>query len=511
MKKIFSKEELQEKILLAVNMMGDAISSTLGPTGNNVLIDTSNQSPFITNDGVTIASSIESEDEEVNAILEIVKEASLKTNELVGDGTSTTIVLLQSIINKGMDEICKGKNPILLKNELADSLKDILLKIEEKKIMPTKKDYFSIAYTSSNSKEIGQILGELFFKMQGKFAIHLEESPNEKTYSILKKGYSLEINSLSSLYFQKEKEILLDDVFVFIGKGYLQSLEQVSELINECLRLERPLCLLVEEVSSEVQQELLSLYLSEKKNIFVLSLMEFASHREKIEADLSILSGATIKNLDYDNISFSDVGQVQKLVIEKEEMTMFSDQNISSLIKNLKEKLQDNLDSYEREFIEERLAKLENGVATLYIGAPTKTELKELKMRYEDALWALEVAKGGVLPGEGIVLLEISENLKGTTEGEKILKEALATPFQKIIENTGRNSEEIRQEIQKANYQKIYNFDKDLLEDIKDTVILDPIEVVIVALKNAVSIASLLLTTNYLVVNEESSFKNEVL
>ena len=509
MKKVLYGEELREKILEAVELLGNTVSTTLGPTGNNVLISNGESAPFITNDGVTIASSLESEEKEMNAILEILKESSLKTNELVGDGTTTTIVLLQSIIKEGMEEIRKGKNPLTLKKELQESLEKILPLLEEKKKTPTKEDFFSTASTSANSKEIGKILSDVFSKVHRKSSITLEESMDEETHILTRKGYIVEINSLSSLYFQKEKKISLKNPSILILKGYLENLEYISECINECLRENRPLVIVTEEMEEILSQELLSYYLNEGKELFIISLSELGTHRDQEQLDLSILSGATIKNVDYEKVLCKDLGRVEEIILEREQVTIASKKNIQEYLLSLKKELEEVTSDYEKEFQEKRLSNLEDDKITIQIGSCTKTEMKELKMRYEDALCALEVARKGILPGEGIPLLEIGDNLIIETTGDEITKKALSSPFYKIIENMGESPEKLHKKIQENQYQKIYYLETSSLEDISNTKILDPLEVVITSCKNAFSIASMLLTITHLVINEEDLEKKE--
>lgn len=509
MKKIITGEELVEKKRQAINLICNAVGSTLGPTGNNVLINNSEQAPFITNDGVTIASNIESEEEDINTILEIIKEASLKTNELVGDGTTTTLVLAKSILNQGLEEIKKGMIPIVLKEELLTLSEKIEKEIEKKKKTPQEKDYYAIARTASNSKEIGDYLTEQFLKMKNTSSIRIEEGDKEHTYSVLRKGYTMEINNISSLYFQKNKKIVLEDCIILILKGYLESLEPIHEIIEESVERKRPLIILTEEMDNTISQELLTYFLTYQYPVLAIPLPDYASHREKIESDIQILSKATIKNIEYEKVFIQDVGIIPKVEITKEEITLEVGKVPETLIKNIQEELKETKEEFEKEFIENRLSKLTDGILTIYVSAPTKTEVKEKRMRYEDALKSLSVAKEGVVPGEGLLFLELSEQLQEKTIAEKILKKALQEPFLQIIENTGKNKEELFSLIEKENYQKIYNFSTNQLENKETTLILDSVKVIQTALKNAISISSLLLTTNYLVINEKEKPKPE--
>ena len=256
MKKVISENELREVMGKSVNLICDAVSSTLGPSGNNVLIDSGDASPFITNDGVTIALSISSDDKRCNAILEIIKEATLKTNEVVGDGTTTTLVLLQSIFNNGVKKIESGINPIILKKELDNSLNEIVLKLKKMSKKPTKKDYISIASISSNDKDIGVFLENVYSIMGSIHAIKLSEG-SEETYYEIKKGYSIDVD-VPNIYFDDKKEINLDNTYILLLKGYLNDLEAISDIINEGLNRNKNIVILADDYDNNRCKELYS-------------------------------------------------------------------------------------------------------------------------------------------------------------------------------------------------------------------------------------------------------------
>jgi len=484
MKEVIYGDELKNNMKYAVNMICNATKTTLGPTGNNVLVNNSEESVFITNDGVTIAENISSNNPKINSILEIVKESSLKTNELVGDGTTTTLVFLQSIFNMGIDEIESGKNRIELKKELNDSLNKSLILLDKLKKNPDKKDLISIATTSSNDKELGLFLSDIFLKMKNKYSIKISESHNEQTYYEIKKGYNIELSNISNIYFKKSNELILNNCYFLILKGYLSSLEQISDIINEGLN-NRNTVILVEDIEENIKEEVLTYFLN-NKNIYIFTLPEYGLRKEKIEMDLSKLSNSNIKNIEYERVYFSDCGIVDKVIIMKDELTLLSSKNEKELLSILEKEKDETNELYDKEFIEERISKLRNGVATIYVGGKTKTEIKEKSMRIIDALSSLDVSKNGVALGSGVTLLNVSNNLLIEKEGDKILKESLTTVFKTIMDNIGLDYKEILKK-------------------------LDSIEVLKTALKNAVSIASILLTTNYLVINENISEEKNIL
>ena len=509
MKQVITGDKLKEEMLQAINLICDATTSTLGPTGNNILINNSEQSPFITNDGVTIANNIESDNQVTNTILEIVKEASLKTNELVGDGTTTTLVLLQSIYSQGYLLLNKNEKGIILKEQLNDTLKNILLELEKYKKKPTRQDLLSIATISANDEEIGKITSNIFFKMKNKYSIKLKES--EQTYYEIRKGYNIEINKISSLIFKNKKEIGLDNTYIVVLKGYLTDIEQIAPIINESFANNKNLLIFAEDYEKLIEEELLVYYLKDKKNIFIIPLPEYGIRREEIEEDISIISECNIKNVEHEQVTTKDLGVVENIQITKEEVILSTkNPKINKLIRKLKKEVRNTKSEYEKEFIMERLSKLTSGIATIYIGGQTKTETKEKIMRYEDALSSLEVAKEGVVVGEGLTLLNISSKIKETTSADKILKKALEEPFNKIITNLGLDKEKIKKEIINSKYKKIYNYKTKEFEDIEKTKILDSSDVVKESLKNAVSIAGLLLTTEYIVINETINVNNEI-
>lgn len=511
MKKVITNDELKEVMTEAVNLLCDTVTSTLGPTGNNILINNSETTPFITNDGVTIATNIESEDERINTVLEILKEASLKTNELVGDGTTTTLVLLQSIFNLGLEEINKGKNKIVLKNELLSCMDTVINEINKLKKTPTEKDLLNIATTSSNDPEIGRITTDIFLKLKSKYSIKLEESNNELTYSINKKGYNIPINNISSMYFSKNKSIELKDVYILVLKGYLDSLEMISDIINDVIEYDKNILILVEGMNDEIKNEVLVYYFNHK-NIFITEMEEFASHRDKIEDDISILSNCIIKNIEYEEVSFNDLGNIDNMILKNDEVILLNSKETGmELINKLNEELNECKSDYEKEFINSRISKLENGITTIYIGGTTKSEKREKIMRYEDAICALESAKNGVVIGEGITYLEVSKNLESDNTGSLIVKKSLEKPFEKVIDNLGLNSKEIKTNIIKNKNKYIYDYKINDYISIDESNIIDPTDVVVYAFKNALSIAAILLSTSSLVINTTEETKKEVI
>ena len=505
MKKVFSGKELKDKIMEAIDLLCNSVGSTLGPSGNNVLINNDNMSPFITNDGVTIARNIESEDKIINSILEIAKEASLKTEEEVGDGTTTTLVLLQAIYKEGIKEVAKGINPITLKKELNDILTILVKEIENLKRLPSEEDLENIASIASGSLEVGKFLTEIYLKMQSKYSIKLDESRNSETYYNIQTGYNLEIDNIPTVYFTNNSEIELKDASVLLIRNYLSDLEQIAPVINESLERNKNIVILADDYDIEIERQILIYYLQYHKNIFIFKLPDYGSRKEKIIEDI-----LTLINTDNNYNSFNNIGNISKFIIRKNEIIFINDEIDKKYISKIKKELNNTTDDYEKEFMANRLAKLDKGIAFIYVGGNTRSEIKEKMMHFEDALYALDIASNGVVAGEGITYLKISEILDNKTSANKIMKKALTIPLEKIIENVGLKVDDIKNKIILENYDKVYNFSTNNLEDFNNTKIIDPKDVIIMALKNAVSIASLLLTTNYLVINDTISVKQNL-
>ena len=499
MKKVICNDELKKIMSDTVNMICDAVTSTLGPSGNNVLVSKSDLAPFITNDGVTIAESISSSKEEENAILEIIKEASLKTNYKVGDGTTTTMVLLQSIFNLGLKEIIQGKNSIELKNELNTVLDDIINKINALKKSPSKEDLINIASTSANDSELGSFIANIYSEINN---IKIEEGNKEETYYEINNGYDINTSELSIVYFENNKEIVLKDSYVLLLNGYLNSLEQISDIINEGINRNKNILIIANEYEESIKDELVIYYLQEHKNIFLTSINEYGKRKEDIIKDIAFLSSSKIRNIDYENIMWNDLGKIEELIIKRENISLINKINPEKRIKELEIELNNCHDDYDKEFIKDRIAKLNGKCATIFVGGLTNTEIKEKKMRFDDALCSLKSASNGVVVGEGITLLKVSSELESDKIANKIMKKSLEVPFHKILENAGISSLEKYTKIKDSNYKLIYNIEKNDYESINDTKIIDSVLVVIESLKNAVSIASMLLTTNYLVIND---------
>ena len=483
MKKVISGEFLEQKMIESIELLCGVVKDSLGPKGNNVLINTSDREPFITNDGVTIAQNITSEDMVVETILEIAKEASLKTNEVVGDGTTTTLVLLETLLKEGI----KVTNRKTLKVELEETLQEILEKLATFKKNPTKKDFQKIATVAANDESIGKITTEVFFKTKSKESIFLKESRDENTTYEKINGYTLECKIPEEYFFRKEK-IELENCKVFFIDERIENLEQISLLVNNCIEYQETVLLLTKGYSKNVKENLVEMSIQSQCQIILVEWFEYQNIEEEIIEDIETL-------LDENQT-------ISKVKITKNKVTFHSNQNTLKRRNILRKRYEQSNEDYQKEILAERIAKLHYGLATIYVGASTTTEKREKIMRYEDALCALEIAKQGIVPGGGICLYQISEEIKPKTTGAKILQKALSMPLKQILENAFLSKEEILTRIKQENFQILYNVKTNNFESTSNTNVIEPLEVVSYALKNAVSIACMLLTINHLIIND---------
>ncbi len=504
MKKVISGEKLQNKVKESIELLCGTVKGTLGPKGNNVIIDHSSFSPFITNDGVTIAKNIESDDEAVGAILEIVKEASIKTNEEVGDGTTSTLVLLENLYKESLEYINGGMNPILLKKELDKTLNRILEHLQKEKLPPTKEKILHIAKIAANDEELGAVAYKAFQKVKNKNAITITETKENKTEVHFKKGYAF-ASTLASPYFLNDSpKLSFKDAFVLLIKDTLTDIETISFILNDVMKNKKSVVIIARDYEEYVVQEITSLCLNDNLNACLIKTNEYGLQEQAVEKDIETITGA--KKIEK-NILNAKLGFVSNIIIEKEKVRIdfTSNEIIKKYIVNLKKESKETKEEFELEFIQKRIAMFTYGIAEILIGAPTKTECQERKMRLEDALCAVSASSSGILIGGGLSLLQMASQIKGTTEATKIWKKALTKPFEQILINAGLDYKRIKEQIEKKEYKVLYNVSKNEWEDSQNTYVIDPLLVVYNSLINASSIAGMLLTTTSLIINEHAN------
>ena len=507
MKKIIYGNELYEKMKEAINLLCNTVKITLGPKGNNVIIDHSSFSPFITNDGVTIAENIESEDEVINTILTLAKEASIKTNDIVGDGTTTTLVLLEGIFNEGLKLIKEGYNPIILKKELNTYLDKLIIELENISHIPTNNDLYNVAQTSSNDSLIAKNIYDAYIKTKNINAINIKEIDSNTSHIEYLNGYRFETVLASNYFLNEQNTIEYNNPNILIINNKLENIESVAEILNEVIKNNESLIIISDDYNDDVVNDLVSLYLSNEIKICLLKTPYYGYKAHEILKDISVITNSNIVKNDY--ITLNNLGKVNNIVISNEEVIISFDynDNIKKLINEIKS---NNENEIEKSFNDLRISMLSTTVANILVGATTTTERRELKMRYIDALHAIDISTNGILPGAGIALLKLRNNIKLENDINKLFYNVLYLPFKQILINSGLDDKEIYDNIKNNKFNNLYNINKYNYENINDTLVIDPTFVVLNALKNAVSISSMLLTTSHLIINEYKNNLNKI-
>ncbi len=517
-KKIISGKIVQDKMEEAVNLLANAVKITLGPKGKNVVIGPNYMTPYITNDGVTIAKEVESEDTFAEAILDIAKEASIKTNEEVGDGTTTSLVLLQSIFNKGLKLLNEGVNPIILRNELNEALKEIISKLKNERIKIRLKDIPLVASISSGDDNVGKLIYEAYLDVGLKGLINIEESLNGETYYKVSKGLSFDSNLISNYMLKNRMGDELRDCFVLISNFNIEKITEISSLLNETIDSHKGLLVICDQMSDEVME---TLTLNRHQNILdvmAISLLNYGDNKDRLLADIAIMTGGKYYNVlhgdQISDVNISNLGIVNKIKIDKEKTTLIEGMSIKEQVNNRVKEIKEDIllsDNFNKEFHQKRLASFNKGVATIYVGGNSKTEMIEKKMRIVDALEAVKNAlSDGIIEGGGIALLRIANHLKNKNNslGKRVILESLEKPFEEIINNIGQNWEEVILPIKKANYNMGFNALTNKYGNMFEMGIVDPFRVAEKALINATSIGGMLLTTECIIVDDSVKEKH---
>lgn len=500
MKSVIKGNKLYDYLEESVKLISDAVKTTIGPRGSNVIVSTMNMPPFITNDGVTIADAISSDDAVTNTILTLIKEAALKTNNDVGDGTTTTIVLLESIFLNGLIEIKNGYNPLKLKQEINESVKKAIELLNKESIITSDKDLMNLASISANDLKIGKLITEFYLKLKKSKNIKIMESDTLEDHTEKLLGYFIDSNLASPYFLKNKNSITINNPNFLIFDKSIQDLEELSIYVNDTINKDSSLIIMADSFSDQVINEILAINDNDIPKIILINNYENGINKFAIIDDLL----AIMENNNY--------GTLKKVIIDNNKITFIG--NNSSILKNrinkLKEEIKNETKEYELELLKNRLSKLENNYGIIYVGGNTTLERRERKMRFDDALCAIYSASEGILLGGGIPYLKISDTLTTTTVADKIIKEALKAPFKQILKNNAINSTNIYKHIKDNNFNLVYNVKNITFEKKEQTTVIDSKKVLVEALINASSIAGMLLTTTHLIINEEKKFTNYI-
>ncbi len=519
-KQLVFDEDARKALKAGVDALADAVKITLGPKGRNVVLDKKFGAPTITNDGVTIAKEIELKDPFENMGAQLAKEVATKTNDVAGDGTTTATVLAQAIVREGMKNVAAGANPMIIRRGLDKALRAAIATIRDQaKPVQGKEQIAQVASISAADSEIGQMIAEVMEKVGKDGVITVEEGRGLRFETEYTDGMQLDRGYVSP-YFVTNTERMeadLEDPFIFITDKKISAVAEIVPVLEKVLQVTKNIVIIADDCDGEALATLVVNKLRGTINVLVVKAPGFGDRRKAMLEDIAILTGGTFVTEDMgrklDQVSLEDFGRARRVVSSKEDTTIIdgegTDEAIQDRIKQIKAQVDDTASDFDREKLQERLAKLAGGVAVIKVGAPTEVELKEKKHRVEDALSATRAAvEEGIVAGGGVTYLRVQAALEQTENeltgdektGVTILRKALEDPLRLIAENAGQEGLVVVSNVRK-NAGNGYGYDalRNEYGDMFEKGIIDPAKVTRSALENAVSIAALVLTTESLV------------
>src|SRR5438105_2803465 len=522
--------EARARLKRGVDQLAEAVKVTLGPKGRNVVIDKKFGNPTVTKDGVTVAKEIELEDPIENMGAQMVKEVATKTSDLAGDGTTTATVLAQAIFREGLKSVTAGSNPMSLKRGIDRAVETVVDELEKISV-PTsgnKKDIAQVgAISANNDQEIGKLIADAMEKVGKDGVITVEEAKGLETTLETVEGMQFDRGYLSPYFITdpEKMEAVLEDAFVLIHDKKISSMKDLLPILEKVAQAGRPLLLIAEDVEGEALATLVVNKLRGTLKVCAVKAPGFGDRRKEMLVDISVLTGAPQviseeMGLKLENATLNDLGQAKRIVIDKDNTTIVGGKGkhveIQGRIAQIKAAIEKSTSDYDKEKLQERLAKLAGGVAVINVGAATETEMKEKKARVEDALHATRAAvEEGIVPGGGVALLWCQKSLdkvKGGDEDEKIgvdiVRRALEDPMRMIVQNAGAEASIVVGKVKESKDKNFgYNAQTDAFEDLVAAGVIDPTKVTRTALQNAASIAALLLTTECVVVEKKEKDK----
>ena len=511
-------EEARRNLEHGVNAMADTVKITLGPKGRNVVLDKKYGSPQIVNDGVTIAKEIELEDPFENMGAQLVREVASKTNDVAGDGTTTATLLAQSIVHEGMKNVAAGANPMILGKGIQKAVEKTVdsLKAQSRKIQ-NKESIAQVASISADDNTIGQLISDAMEKVGNDGVITVEESKSMATDLNVVEGMQFDRGYVSSyMVTDTEKmEAILDDPYILITDKKISNIQEILPLLEKIVQAGKKLLIIAEDVEGEAMATLVVNKLRGTFTCVAVKAPGFGDRRKAMLEDIAVLTGGTVISeelgLELKDTTIEDLGRAHTVTVDKENTTIVEGagdaDKIRDRVASIKAQIEETTSDYDKEKLQERLAKLSGGVAVIRVGAATETELKEKKLRIEDALNATRAAiEEGIIPGGGIALLKAIPTLDTLqAEGDEqtginIIKRSLEEPLRQIATNAGLEGSIIVEKV-KENSDPNFGFDALKAEygNMQEKGIMDPTKVTRSALQNAASIASMVLTTESLV------------
>ena len=513
--------EARKALEAGVNKLADTVRVTLGPKGRNVVLDKSFGTPLITNDGVTIAKEVELEDAFENMGAQLVKEVATKTNDVAGDGTTTATVLAQAMINEGMKNLAAGANPIILRKGMKKST-DAAVEAIAKMSEPIKgKDQIArVAAISASDDEVGSLVADAMEKVTNEGVITIEESKTMKTELDLVEGMQFDRGYVSAYMCtdMEKMEANLDDPYILITDKKISNIQDILPVLEELVKSGQKLLIIAEDVEGEALTTLIVNKLRGTFNVVAVKAPGYGDRRKDMLKDIAVLTGGTVISeelgLELKDATLASLGRAKSVKVQKENTVIVDGQgskaDIDNRVAQIKAQLSETTSEFDKEKLQERLAKLSGGVAVIRVGAATETEMKEAKLRMEDALNATRAAvEEGIIAGGGSAYIHASkevEKLVATLEGDertgaKIILKALEAPLFRIVENAGLEGSVVVNKVRESSEGVGFDAFREEYVDMVKAGILDPAKVTRSALQNANSVASTLLTTESAVAN----------
>jgi len=525
-KEVRFDQDARTKLLSGVEQLANAVRVTLGPKGRNVLIDKSFGSPTVTKDGVTVAKEIELEDKFENMGAQMVKEVASKTSDAAGDGTTTATVLAQSIFREGSKLVVAGMNPMELKRGIDASVKAITAALAKmSKATRDSQEIAQVGTISANSDEtIGAIISEAMEKVGKEGVITVEEAKSMETELDVVEGMQFDRGYLSPYFVTdpERMEVQLEEPLLLLHEKKISSMKDLLPLLEQVARQGKPLLIVAEDIEGEALATLVVNKIRGTLNVAAVKAPGFGDRRKAMMQDMAVLTGGQViaeeLGLKLENVTLKDLGKAKKITIDKDDTTLIDGagtrKDVEGRCSEIRNQIEGTTSDYDREKLQERLAKLAGGVAVVKVGAATETEMKEKKARVEDALHATRAAvEEGIVPGGGVALLRCLGALEGLGENEEqiagvnIVRRAIEEPLRRISENAGVEGSIVVDRVRNAKGNQGFNARTEQFEDLVKAGVIDPTKVVRTALQNAASVASLLLTTEAMVAEkpEENS------
>ena len=514
-------EDARKALEVGVDTLADAVKITLGPKGRNVVLDKGYGIPTITNDGVTIAKEIELKDPIENLGAQIVKEVATKSNDVAGDGTTTATVLAQALIKEGLKMVASGANPVFIRKGMEKASKKVIEELVKRaKKIESNSEIAQVGAISASDREIGELIAQAMAKVGESGVITVEEAKSLDTTLEVVEGMQFD-NGYLSPYMVSDSErmvVELDNPFVLITDKKISSMKELLPILEKTVEMGRPMLIIAEDVEGEALATLVVNKLRGTLNIAAVKAPAFGDRRKAMLEDIAILTGGEViseeKGIKLETADIDSLGQAKKVRITKDNTVIVdglgAKENIAARVGQIKNAIEETTSDYDREKLQERLAKLSGGVAVIKVGAATETEMKEKKLRIEDALNATKAAvEEGIVPGGGTILVQIAKAIEDfKLEGEEglgvdIVKKALYAPMRQIALNAGLDAGVVIEKVKNSEEGIGFDAAKEEYVDMVKAGIIDPTKVTRSAIQNAISVSSVLLTTEVAVANEK--------